>query len=94
MTSDTLFSAEQPRSLERSRQATLAALVQVDDNAIRQLTCLSLPEIQAVQQEIAHVFPAGNLPAFVLSGLLKLKELRKTFYPYPEERVRLKQPNR
>jgi hypothetical protein len=76
MTSDTLFSAEQAGSLERSRQNTLAALVQVDDNAIRQLTRLSLPEIQAVQQEIAHVFPAGNLPAFVLSGLLKLQERR------------------
>jgi hypothetical protein len=76
MASDTPLSAEQPKSLERSRQATLAALVQVDDSALRQLTRLSLPEIQAVQQEIAHVFPAGNLPAFVLSGLLKLKERR------------------
>jgi hypothetical protein len=76
MASDTPLSVEQPQSLERSRQATLAALVQVDDNSIRQLTRLSLPEIQAVQQEIANVFPAGNLPAFVLSGLLKLKERR------------------
>jgi hypothetical protein len=76
MASDTPLSVEQSKSLERSRQATLAALVQVDDNSIRQLTRLSLPEIQAVQQEIANVFPAGNLPAFVLSGLLKLKERR------------------
>jgi len=83
MASDTPLSVEQPKSLERSRQATLAALVQVDDNSIRQLTRLSLPEIQAVQQEIANVFPAGNLPAFVLSGLLKLKGRR----PNPE-RVR------
>ena len=76
MTSELPLSAEQPQSLERSRQATLAALVQIDDSGIRQLTCLTLPEIQAVQQEIAQVFPAGNLPAFVLSGLLKLKERR------------------
>jgi hypothetical protein len=80
MTPDTPLSVEQPQSLERSRQATLAALVQVDDNSIRQLTRLSLPEIQSVQQEIANVFPAGNLPAFVLSGLLKLKGRR----PNPE----------
>ncbi len=76
MASDTPLSVEEPQSLERSRQATLTALIQIDDNSIRQLTRLSLPEIQAVQQEIANVFPAGNLPAFVLSGLLKLKERR------------------
>src|SRR5512142_389988 len=76
MATDTPLSVEQPQSVERSRQATLAALGQIDDNSIRQLTRLSLPEIQSVQQEIANVFPAGNLPAFVLSGLLKLKERR------------------
>lgn len=59
--------------LEQSRQTTLAALAQIDTNTLRQLSQLTLPEIQAIQQEIAQVLPAGNLPAFVLSGLLKLK---------------------
>lgn len=59
--------------LEHSRQTTLAALAQIDTNTLRQLSQLTLPEIQAIQQEIAQVLPAGNLPAFVLSGLLKLK---------------------
>jgi len=60
-------------SLEASRQNTLAALTQIDDNELVQLTRLTLPEIQAAKQEVAKVLPAGNLPAFVLSGLLKLK---------------------
>jgi hypothetical protein len=37
---------------------------------------LTLPEIQGVKEEVAQILPAGNLPAFVLSGLLKLKGRR------------------
>jgi hypothetical protein len=76
MTSDSQPSAEQLRALEVSRRATLASLQQIDDSTIRHLTLLTLPEIQGVKGEVAQVLPAGNLPAFVLSGLLKLKGRR------------------
>ncbi len=70
---ETLLSPEQQQNLERSRQATLAALLQVDDSTLLELSRLTLPEIQQVREEIAQIFPAGNLLAFVLSGLVKLK---------------------
>lgn len=76
MTPDSQPSAEYLQPLKASRRATLASLQQVDDSTIRQLTMLTLPEIQGVKQEVAQVLPAGNLPAFVLSGLLKLKGRR------------------
>jgi len=76
MTPDSQPSAEQSQALKASRRATLASLQQIDDSTIRQLTLLTLPEIQGVKQEVAQVLPAGNLPAFVLSGLLKLKGRR------------------
>jgi hypothetical protein len=78
MKPDSRPAPKQVPSIEGSRQATLASLQQLDDNTIRQLTRLTLPEIQAVKQEVAQVLPAGNLPAFVLSGLLKLKGRRIT----------------
>ena len=59
--------------LDQSRQTTLLALSKIDDTTLLQLTKLTLPEIRAIQQDVAQVFPAGNLPAFVLSGLLTLK---------------------
>jgi hypothetical protein len=68
--------SQQLPPLEDTRRATLASLQEIDDNAIRQLTLLTLPEIQGVKEEVAQVLPAGNLPAFVLSGLLKLKGRR------------------
>ena len=59
--------------IEQSRQTTLSALARIEDSTLLQLSRLTLPEIQAIKQEVAQVFPAGNLPAFVLSDLLKLK---------------------
>jgi hypothetical protein len=78
MKPDSRPSPQQIQSIEGSRLATLVSLQQLDDNTIRQLSRLTLPEIQAVKQEVAQVLPAGNLPAFVLSGLLKLKGRRIT----------------
>jgi hypothetical protein len=54
-------------------QATLSALEKVKDSTLMQLTRLTLPEIRALRQEIAQVLPVGNLPAFILGGLIKLK---------------------
>jgi hypothetical protein len=38
-----------------------------------QLSRLSLPEIEAMTQEIARVVPAGNIPGLILSGLARLE---------------------
>ena len=69
---------EQLTSLERSRQATLHAFAEVDQHTLLQLSRLTLPEIEEIQEEVARVLPAGNLPAFLLSGLLKLKGRKLT----------------
>ena len=74
---------EQLERLTHSRQATLNALVQMDEASILSLSQLTLPEIRAIQQEVAQVLPAGNLPALLLSGLLKLQDRKLT-----AERVR------
>jgi hypothetical protein len=76
MVSDIQTSTKQRQALEESRRATLASLMEVEDHTIRRLTRLSLPEIQGIRQEVAEIFPAGNLPTFVLSGLLQIKERR------------------
>jgi hypothetical protein len=59
--------------LLEQQQATLAALKEIDESTLLQLTRLTLPEIRALRQEIAQVLPVGNLPAFILGGLVKLK---------------------
>ncbi len=74
MVSDTQPSARQRQALAEKRRATLASLMEIEDTTIRRLTRLTLPEIQGIRQEVADVLPAGNLPAFVLSGLLQIKE--------------------
>ncbi len=65
-----------PPSLHNARQNTLAALEGIDNETLRNLTRLTLPEIEGIKTEIASILPAGNLPAFVLSGLVQLKERR------------------
>jgi hypothetical protein len=74
---------EQLEKLTISRQATLNALVQMEEASILSLSQLTLPEIREIQQEVAQVLPAGNLPALLLSGLLKLQDRKLT-----AERVR------
>lgn len=66
-------SPDQRQAYETSRRGTLLALEKIDDSALLQLTRLTLPEIHALREEIARVLPVGNLPAFVLDGLTKLK---------------------
>lgn len=68
--------SERFQSLEHSRRATVTALRQVDESTLLQLSHLTLPEIREIEDEVARVLPAGNLPAFVLSGLVKLKGRR------------------
>lgn len=40
---------------------------------LRELSRLTLPEIEQLSDEIARVVPAGNVPAIILSGLAKLR---------------------
>ena len=60
-------------ALTTAQQATLASLSKVDEQTLQQLTRLTLPEIRALQEEVAQVLPAGNLPALVLGSLIQLK---------------------
>lgn len=59
---------------ERREQSdiTLMALNQVDEETIVRLSELSLPEIADLKEHIASIFPAGNLPGLILSGLTTL----------------------
>ncbi len=66
-------SSDERQAYETSRRGTLLALEKIDDSTLLQLTRLTLPEIQALREEIARVLPVGNLPAFILDGLTKLK---------------------
>src|SRR3954470_17119326 len=43
---------------------------------IRDLSRLSLPEIEAVATLVAQIIPAGNVPGAILSGLARLPGLR------------------
>ncbi len=61
-----------------SSAETLLALNQVDERTLVRLSALSLPEIAEIKQQVADIFPAGNLPGLVLSGLASLKGRRIT----------------
>src|SRR5688572_8309347 len=41
---------------------------------MRQLSHLTLPEIQEISEQIARVVPAGNMPGLILSGLSRIEE--------------------
>lgn len=58
----------------RQTQQTLQALNTIDDTSLVSLTGLGISEVQALKQEIAEIFPASNLPLFLLQGLLQLKD--------------------
>ena len=61
-----------------SSAETLLALNQVDDRTLLRLSALSLPEIAEIKQQVAEIFPAGNLPGLILAGLASLKGRRVT----------------
>jgi len=64
---------EQLEALTHAQRTTLAALAQVDEQSLLELTELTLPEIRMIQKEIANVLPVGNLPAMLLNGLMQVK---------------------
>jgi hypothetical protein len=38
----------------------------------RSMSRLSLPEVDAVVEQVARILPAGNVPGMILSGLTRL----------------------
>ncbi|MBN1563456.1 MAG: hypothetical protein JXA10_06445, partial [Anaerolineae bacterium] len=62
------------QSYNEATTATATDLKQVaHSEAIRQLSSLSLPEIDSMIELIALAIPAGNVPGMILSGLSRLK---------------------
>ena len=63
-------------SSERIRQVrqTREALDTIDDTSLVNLTRLSVATVRALKQEVAEIFPASNLPAFLLQGLIQLED--------------------
>lgn len=55
-----------------ARDNTLVHLAQVDNNTLMRLSELSIPEVEQLKRDIASIFPAGNLPGMILSGLTTL----------------------
>lgn len=57
-----------------SVQQTLQALDgTAADTSLASLSGLGIPQVRELKREIAEIFPASNLPAFLLQGLLQLK---------------------
>lgn len=63
-----------PATHARQVRQTRQALDTIDDTSLVSLSGLGIPEVQALKQEIAEIFPASNLPSFLLQGLLQLKD--------------------
>lgn len=56
-----------------ARHATVLNLrSMMNSSALRELSELSLPEIEAMIEQVAQVVPAGNVPAMILSGLARV----------------------
>ncbi len=71
--SDLSTSRTSEADLKASSQVTLISLNQVDDRTLSRLSTLALPEVVELKEEIADIFPAGNLPGLILAGLIALK---------------------
>jgi len=66
-----------PASLDQVTTQTAANLRSIAQNpAVRQLSRLTLPEIEKVVELTAQILPAGNVPGMILSGLTRLPEQR------------------
>ncbi len=64
----------QNEAYRRAAAATLASLHQVISPAeLTYLSNRSLAEVEALQEEVAAVIPAGNIVGLVLSGLVRLR---------------------
>src|SRR5690348_1167147 len=61
---------EYARQVRHTRQS----LDTIDDTSLVDLTHLAVGVVRALKAEIAEIFPASNLPAFLLQGLIQLKD--------------------
>lgn len=66
--------ASPPSAYATQVMQTRQALNAIDDATLVGLTRLGLKEVQALKQEVAEIFPASNLPAFLLQGLIQLDD--------------------
>ena len=69
-----MTSKRDSQALAQATRLTAADLRSVATTVrLRQLSKLSLPEIEHLSDEIARVVPAGNAPAMILSGLANIR---------------------
>jgi hypothetical protein len=60
--------------LNIQEQQTLQAIDQAaPDSSLASISGLGLTQVRELKREVAEIFPASNLPAFLLQGLLQLK---------------------
>jgi hypothetical protein len=65
------------RSLQEASQKTANDLRSIaHSQLVRELTPLTLPEVDAVVDLVARVLPAGNVPGVILNGLARLPDRR------------------
>ena len=62
--------AEFARQVRQTRQS----LDTIDDSSLVDLTHLAADDVRELKQELAEIFPASNLPAFLLQGLIQLDD--------------------
>ncbi len=61
---------------EASTRTALSLRNVLQARDVRDLSHLTLPEIDAVVERVARLIPAGNVPGLILSGLARLNERR------------------
>lgn len=67
--------ASSRQKYEQDIQQTLHTLnTTIDDTSLVGLTSLGIADIQELKHEVAEIFPASNLPAYLLQGLLQLQD--------------------
>ncbi len=62
-----------PRSLPTIQQTMQSLDSAAADTSLASISGLGIPQVRALKREIAEIFPASNLPGFLLQGLLQLK---------------------
>ncbi|MDQ2997651.1 MAG: hypothetical protein M3R61_11415 [Chloroflexota bacterium] len=58
----------------RQVRQTRRSLDTIDDTSLVDLTHLAADAVRELKQELAEIFPASNLPAFLLQGLIQLDD--------------------
>lgn len=64
----------QPYASEEKVRQTLQSLDTIDDTSLVSISTMGIETVRSLKQEIATIFPASNLPAFLLQGLIQLQD--------------------